>query len=137
MSVMTPAEIAEYNNVGGGVPGTPGLGDLLNSAGGITPVANVTARNAIPAGSRFEGMLVQSLSSGIVSRLKADLTTWLPVANWNPALLEESPLFPGAGLPIHFMYVEAPGNGGLPTEDIREGEDPWRRALGHEKGRGT
>lgn len=52
------------------------LVDADDVKGGMRAVANVTARDAIPAGHRAEGMTVYVASLGRYDRLQADLTTW-------------------------------------------------------------
>ena len=52
------------------------LVDADDVKGGMRAVANVTARDAIPAGHRAEGMTVYLVSPGRYDRLQADLTTW-------------------------------------------------------------
>lgn len=42
-------------------------------------VANTTARDAIPASSRVEGMIVYSVADDVEFRLLSDLTSWLPL----------------------------------------------------------
>lgn len=44
--------------------------------GGYSSVANVAARDAIPAGSRKAGMLVYTRETGATYRLRDDLATW-------------------------------------------------------------
>lgn len=44
--------------------------------GGYRAVADATARDAIPADRRTEGMLVFSIADGVTYQLEADLTTW-------------------------------------------------------------
>lgn len=48
--------------------------------GGFRPVADLTARDAIPAPRRKEGMLVRVNSDGSLWALGTDLTTWSPAA---------------------------------------------------------
>lgn len=52
------------------------LVDASNVKGGSREVADVTARDAIPASHRTEGMVAYIVAEGRSDRLNADLTTW-------------------------------------------------------------
>ena len=74
MGVPVTSEITPY---GGGAFATH---DEQFGKGGFRSVADVTARNALPAGRRAAGMWVKTLSDGLLFSLGADLTTWTQVA---------------------------------------------------------
>jgi len=54
--------------------------------GGLRTVADIAARDAIPAARREEGMLVYTADSGQVYRLAPDLVSWsqAPALRWRP-----------------------------------------------------
>ncbi len=76
---------------------------MLGTSGEYRAVADVTARDAIPADERTDGMLVQTVDTGQFWTLEADLTTWTLV------------LTPPASPPQYLAVADAAARNAIPA----------------------